>query len=48
MIDQDLFAQGLVIDLADIAIWAPGIGPDHLSDWVTNIVWPVLHEFTQS
>ena len=48
MIDQDLFAQGLVIDMADIAIWAPGIGPDHLSDWVTNIIWPVLYEFTQS
>lgn len=46
MIDQRLFEQGLVIGIEDFSIWAKGIDADRLSDWITNLIWPVLEEFT--
>ena len=48
MVDQDLFEQGCVIGIEDVSIWAKGIDADRLSDWVTNIIWPVLEDFTVS
>ena len=46
MIEKRLFDNNLVISISDIPIWTKGIGEDRLSDWVTNIIWPVLEEFT--
>lgn len=46
LISRRYFDEGLVSGLEDIPIWASGIDADRLSDWVTNIIWPVLHEFT--
>lgn len=46
MIQAGYFDEGLVTSLADIPIWAEGIDADRLSDWITNLIWPVLYQFT--
>jgi hypothetical protein len=46
MMDQHLFDEDLVIGMEDFSIWAKGIDADRLSDWMTNLIWPVLEEFT--
>lgn len=46
IVEQGLFEQGCVIGLEDVPIWTKGIDADRLSDWVTNIIWPVLEKFT--
>lgn len=48
IVEQGLFDQGCVIGIEDVPIWTKGIDADRLSDWVTNIIWPVLEEFTIS
>lgn len=48
MVEQGLFDQGCVIGIEDVPIWTKGIDADRLSDWVTNIIWPVLEQFTVS
>ncbi len=47
LVENGFFTTGLVTSLADIPIWCEGLGADRLSDWITNIIWPVLWEFTQ-
>lgn len=46
MLEQGLFEQGCVIGIEDVPIWTRGIDADRLSDWTTNIIWPVLEDFT--
>lgn len=46
MIDNGLFEMDLVDSLADVPILADRIDADRLSDWTTNIIWPVLRDFT--
>lgn len=46
MIDYGLFENDLIDGLADVPILADRIDADRLSDWTTNIIWPVLHNFT--
>lgn len=46
MVEQGLFEKGCVIGIEDVPIWTRGIDADRLSDWVTNIIWPVLEDFT--
>lgn len=46
MIDDGFFEENLIKNLADVAILADGIDADRLSDWTTNIIRPVLQEFT--
>lgn len=48
MIDSGMFDHKLVNEIADVPIWAEGISSDRLSNWVTNIIWPVLEEFTRA
>ena len=46
IVEQGLFEQGCLVGLEDVPIWTKGIDADRLSDWVTNIIWPVLEDFT--
>lgn len=47
MIDNGFFDQNLVTSMADVPIWAENLDADRLSDWITNIIWPVLYDFTE-
>ena len=46
IIDYGLFENDLIDGLADVPILADRIDADRLSDWTTNIIWPVLRDFT--
>lgn len=48
MMDEGLFEKKLVKSIADVPIFADRVGADRLSDWTTNIIWPVLHDFTDA
>lgn len=46
MMNEGLFEKKLVESIADVPIFADRVGADHLSDWTTNLIWPVLQDFT--
>lgn len=46
MVEDGLFEKDAVNSIADIPVLADRIDADRLSDWTTNIIWPVLRTFT--
>lgn len=46
MMNEGLFEKKLVESIADVPIFADRVGADRLSDWTTNLIWPVLQDFT--
>ncbi len=47
MMRKGYFEDNLVTGITDIPIWCHNIAEDRLSDWITNIIWPVLQDFTR-